>query len=1046
MNVSEFCIRHPVATILMSAALVIGGLFAYRFLPVAALPNTDFPVISVTAQLPGASPDTMANSIATPLIKQFATIPAIDSMSASSTQGNTVINIQFALSRNIDAAAADVQSAITRTQRQLPIEMTTPPSFRKANPADAPVLLLTLTSDVLPLSTLDAFAQQVISPAVSTIDGVAQLLIYGSQKFAVRVQADPNALAVRGIGVDQLQNAVAQANSSTPVGTLQNPSQNLTIQADTQMEKAAQFRDVIVAYSNGRPVRLRDVANVIDSVENNQTASWHDGSRAIILAVQRQPDANTVDVVDKVKAMLPAFQAQLPPSAKIQTLIDRSTSIRHAVEDVQLTLLLTIGLVILVIFLFLRRLSATIIPSLAVPISIIATLGAMYLLGFSIDNISLLGLTLSVGLVVDDAIVMVENIYRHMEEEGKSAFQAALDGSREIGFTIVSITVSLVAVFIPVLLMGGVVGRVFHEFAVVVTCALAASAFVSLTLTPMLASRMLPRPLSHEEARRGIGGLLERGFDRMLGAYDFVLKAALRFKIITFMVFLATIGATAYLFVVIPKGFFPIEDIDQLSISTEARQDISFAEMAKLQGEVEATFRRSPYVKHAASIIGATNSTVNQGRGFVELKPKAERPELKVVLAELRRDLARIPGIQTYMIPNQNLRFGTTRTKSQYQLVLQGLEQSTLYDWAVKMTDAMRADPAFVDVSSDLQANALQSTVAVDRDKATALGISADQIRSTLYSGFGVRQISTIYNTGDSYRVIIEFDPRYGWSNNLLDTVRIRSANGTLVPISAFARIERTSGTLSVNQLGQLPAVTLSFNLPPGKSLSDATAAVDALKGKLGMPPSITTVYSGDADIYQQSLANQGILLLAAIITIYIVLGILYESFVHPFTILTGLPAAALGALATLQLFGLDLSVIAIIGILMLIGIVKKNAIMMIDVALQLLREGAEPESAIYRACILRFRPIMMTTFAALVGTIPIAVGAGASSELRQPLGVAVVGGLVVSQLLTLFITPVLFLYMDRLSKWLAGLGRRKARVDAPAAAPVLTPQVNPAE
>ena len=1016
MNISDFCIRHPVATTLMSAALIVGGLFSYHFLPVAALPRTEFPVINVSASLPGASPETMSTSVATPLIKQFSTIAGIDTMSASSTLGSTSISIEFALDRNIDAAAADVQSAIARTQRQLPDEMTTPPSYRKVNPADAPILLLSLRSDTTPLSDLDAFAQQVISPALSTVTGVAQVTVYGSQKYAVRIQLDPNALASRGIGVNEIQSAITAANANTPVGTLQNSQQQLTIEARTQLRNAEQFRNLIVATRNGRTVRLGDVAKVIDSVENFQRASWYDGSRAIVLAVQRQPDANTVEVVDRVRAMLPSFEDQLPPSATISTLNDRSQSIRAAVDDVQFTLGLIIALVIMVIFIFLRRVSATIIPSLAVPISIIATLGAMYMFGFSIDNISLLGLTLSVGLVVDDAIVMLENIYRHMEEDGLSAFDAAIKGSREIGFTIVSITVSLVAVFIPVLLMGGVIGRMFNEFAVVVTTAIAASAFVSLTLTPMLCALLLSVPKADAKPERK--GWLERGFDKMLDGYDYVLKLSLRFQPAVLLIFFATLGATVWLFIAIPKGFFPQEDIGQLSVSTQARQDISFEGMVKLHQEVADVFRKSPYVAHVASTVGGTSGgTVNNGRLFVELKPMDERPDLEVVLANLRRESARVAGISTFIVPVQNLRLGGRSSRSQYQFVVQSVDPQTLYSWAGKLTDAMREDSHFTDVSSDLENNTLQATLVVDRDKASALGIGADTIRSTLYSGFGTRQVSTIYTAGDSYSVLLEFNPDVEWSPARLDLIRVRTASGKLVPLSAFAHVERTSGTLSVNQLGQLPAVTISFNLPAGVALGEATQQIDRIKDQMNLPRTVSTTFTGTAKTFQDSLANQTILLTAALLTIYIVLGILYESFVHPLTILTGLPSAAMGALGTLALFGMDLSVIAMIGLLMLIGIVKKNAIMMIDVAIDLQREGRSAHDAIYRACLMRFRPIMMTTLTAVVGTLPIAIGHGPSAELRQPLGVAVVGGLMVSQALTLFVTPVLYLYMERMSQ-----------------------------
>ena len=768
MNISEFCIRHPVATTLMSAALVVSGMFAYMFLPVAALPRTEFPVVNVSASLPGASPDTMANAVATPLIKQFSAIAGIDSISSTSSQGTVSIALQFELNRNIDSAAADVQSAIARVQKQLPAEMSDPPSYRKVNPADAPILILTLSSEIAPLQDMDAFAQQVISPALSTIDGVAQVQVFGSQKYAVRVQLNPDALAARGIGVDEVQQAITAANANTPIGTLKNSKQSLTIQALTDRSNAEQFRSIIVATRGGRPMRLGDLAVVTDSVENNQTASWYNGTRAILLGVFRQPEANTVEVVDRIKALLPSFESQLPRGAALNVLNDRSTSIRDAVHDVQVTLALTIALVILVIFLFLRKVSATVIPALAVPISLIATLGVMYLLNFSIDNISLLGLTLAVGLVVDDAIVMVENIHRHMEEDGLDAFEAALKGSREIGFTIISISISLVAVFIPVLLMGGIIGRIFNEFAVVVTTAIIASAFVSLTLTPMLAAKILPKPEPAGTVRTGWSAYFERGFDAVLRGYDRTLQTSLRHKPWMLVLFFATLAGTAWLIVTTPKGLFPQEDISQLSVSTEARQDVSFEAMVGLQQQVAEAYRRSPHVASVAPTVGG--NALNSGKMYVQLKPRSERPALQKVLSDLRRDTARIAGIRTVAQPVQNLRIGGRSSKAEYQFVMQGLNRPQLYDWSQKMADAMSRDPLFADVNSDLQVNATQATLVVDKDKASSLGISAAQLRSTLYSGFGSRQVSTIFGTGDSFSVVMEFNDKANWTTAELPT------------------------------------------------------------------------------------------------------------------------------------------------------------------------------------------------------------------------------------------------------------------------------------
>lgn len=1027
--IPAFCIRRPVATTLLAIGVVLAGLAGYKQLPVAALPQVDFPTLNVSASLSGASPETMATSVATPLIKQFETIPGISEISASNSLGNTSIVLQFDLNRNIDAAAADVQAAISHATRQLPSNMTTPPSYRKTNPADAPILLLTINSDELPRSKVDEIAQNVISPLLSTLSGVAEVSIYGSQTYAVRVELDPTKLQARSLGVDTVTSAIAGANSQTPVGTLQSTNQQLTIDAKTQRTNADEFRSLVVATKNGAPIHLGDVANVQDSVENLNAGSWYDNKQAIILAVQRQPDANTVDVVNEIKAKLPALKEQLPPSVHLNVMNDASTSIKDAISDVQFTLFLTIALVVLVIYLFTGHLTATLIPGLAVPLSLIATFGGMYALGYSIDNISLLGLTLSVGLVVDDAIVMLENILR-LSEEGMPMREAALKGAAEVSYTILSMSVSLVAVFIPILLMGGVVGRLFNEFGMVVTMAIMSSALVSLTVTPMLGSRLS----NHSGRPPLIIRWFEAGFSKTLSGYDRSVSWCLRHRGAVMLAFAGSVLASAWLFHTLPSSFFPQEDIGRLSVSTRAREDISYQSMSDLQSQVADIIRQNPAVSHVTSIVGGSaRSPLNNGTMFVELKPKEERPPLADTINQLRQSTAKIAGLKTYVTPQQSLRFGGRSTASQYQLVIQALNASTTNEWAGKMMTAMRQDRMFTDLATDAQNGAIAANIHIDTDKSAAFGISNDQLRKTLEMAFGGYTAAQIQSTGDSYDVIVEFDQSRPYNDEFLKDINILSPQtNTLVPLSNFATVVRSSAPVTINQTGQLVSTTISFNLPDGVALSEATARIDQIKKTIDMPSDVFTSYGGTAAIFQQSQGNTGLLILAAVLTIYVVLGVLYESFVHPLTILSGLPAAAFGALIALKVMNFDLSVIALIGLLMLIGIVKKNAIMMIDVAVELIRDhGESAPKAIHEACVRRFRPIMMTTFCALLGALPIALGSGASSELRQPLGIAVVGGLVVSQLLTLFITPVIFVEMDRLGRGLGRLFKRKGHEDA---------------
>jgi HAE1 family hydrophobic/amphiphilic exporter-1 len=1023
MNISRIFIERPVMTALVTLAILLFGVVAFRSLPVAALPTVDYPNIQVTAALPGASPETMASSVATPLEREFSTIAGVKSMSSQSSQGTTQITVQFTLSRSIDAAAQDIQAAIAKAAGQLPANMPRPPSYQKANPADQPVLYLSLTSDTLPLYTLDEYAETLLAQRLSMASGVSRVQVYGAQKYAVRVQLDPDELAARGVGFDEVMQAIQRSNVNLPTGRLYGEKQAFTVQSTGELMRAAAYRSIIVSYKNGVPTRLDQLGRVIDGVEDDKAIAWFNGVRGMILAIQRQPGTNTVEVVNNIKALLPQFRSEIPPSVKLDIAFDSSESIRGSIDDVEFTLVLTVCLVVMVIFIFLRNLSATLIPGAAVPLSIVGTFAAMYLLGYSLNNLSLMALTLSVGFVVDDAIVMLENIVRYMEM-GKGRMEAALLASREIGFTIISMTVSLVAVFIPVLFMGGIVGRLLHEFSVTITVAILISGFVSLTFTPMLGSRFLR--YSHTGHHGRVYGAFESGFQGLTSAYDYSLKKVLRHSFATMMAGVLLLAGTVYLFLTMPTGFIPSQDSGFVFVIVMAGQDISFDSMAKHLRAVSDIVQRDPNVARTGTFLMGGN----QGGFFASMKPRSERKlSVDQIIEELRPKVSTIPGVMVFLQNPPPITVSGQYSTSVYQMTLQSANLTDIYAWVPRLMDRMRALPGFLDINSDLQIASPQVLVDIDRDHAAALGLSPQQIQDALYAAYGDRQVSTIYTPANQYAVILQVAPQYQRTPEGLAKIYLRSSQGQLVPLSSVVKLTRGVGPLSINHFGQLPAVTISFNLKPGFSLGNAANQVKTAVQQLRMPPTISFNFQGTVKEFQESFQGLSILLIVAILVIYIVLGILYESFFHPITILSGLPSAVFGALLTLKLFHKELDLYAFVGLIMLFGVVKKNAIMMIDFALEAQRIGGkQPFEAIYSGCLLRFRPIMMTTVAALFGTLPIALGYGEGADARQPLGLAVVGGLVVSQLLTLYITPVIYLYMERFQTWL----RRDRRVREP--------------
>ena len=1023
MSISEPFIRRPVATTLLMIGLLLAGLVGFRQLPVSALPEVDYPTIVISTFLPGASAETMASAVTTPLERQLGQMPSLSQMTSVSSFGSSQITVQFTLDRNIDAAEQDVQAAMNAASSLLPATLPTPPTYSKSNPADTPILTISVASTTLPLSEVDDFADSILGQKISQVSGVGLVTLNGGQKPAIRVQVDPQALAGANLSLEDVRAVLVNANVNQPKGNLDGPRRDFTIATDDQLFKAESYKTLIIAYVNGSPVRLRDVATAEDGVENAQLAGWANDKRAIILNVQRQPGANIIGVADRVKALLPALQAALPQGIEVKVLADRTETVRASVEDVEFTLVLTIGLVVMVIFMFLRNLRATLIPSIAVPLSLIGTFGVMYLIGYSLNNLSLMALTISTGFVVDDAIVMIENIARFIEH-GDRPFQAALKGAKQIGFTIISLTVSLVAVLIPLLFMGGIIGRLFREFAVTLAIAIGVSAVLSLTLTPMMCAHLL-RPEPKPEERSWVYRLSERGFDGMLAMYDTGLKFVLRHQPLTLLVTIGTLALTIYLAIIIPKGFFPEQDTGAILGVSQASAEVSFPRMMELQRKLADEVLKDPAIDTVSSFIGSdgTNPTTNSGRLSITLKPLAERKaSAHEIIERLQPKLATITGIEVYLQPVQDLQIDSRLSRTQYQFTLEDADGKELGVWAPKMLDKLRTLPELKDVASDQQTGGLQMSLTIDRDTASRLGISPQMIDDTLYDAFGQRQVSTIFTQLNLYRVILEVKPEFMQNPKALDMLYVRAPTGDQVPLSQFVHMAQTQTPLAINHQGQFPSVTLSFNLGKDASLGHAVDAIQRAGVDIGLPQSVHAAFQGAAQAFGESLASEPILILAALITIYIVLGVLYESYIHPITILSTLPSAGVGALLALMLTGGEFGIIALIGIILLMGIVKKNAIMMIDFALEAERdEHLSPQESIYKACLLRFRPIMMTTMAALLGGVPLALGSGTGSELRRPLGVSIVGGLLISQVLTLYTTPVVYLYMGKLGVWLRG-------------------------